>query len=96
MLLKDVEVAGRLSMARSTTWECVRLGTLPPPIQRGPKWSRWPSGEIDRIEATIVAGAGDDELRAIVKELTEARTAGVVADRITAAVDLLEVRRHAR
>ena len=76
MLLKDTEVAGRLGMARSTTWECVRVGTLTPPIRRGPKWSRWPSGEIDRIEQAITAGASDDELRALVRELMEARTAG--------------------
>ena len=76
MLLKDIEVAGRLGMARSTTWECVRLRTLTPPIRRGPKWSRWPSGEIDRLEAAIVAGSSDDELRELVKELTEARRAG--------------------
>ncbi len=79
MLLKDVEVAGRLGMARSTTWESVRLGTLTVPIRRGAKWSRWPSHEIDRIEAAIVAGASDDELRELVRELMEARTAGGVA-----------------
>jgi prophage regulatory protein len=76
MLLKDVEVGARLGMARSTAWDCVREGTLPPPIRRGSKWSRWPSGEVDRLEAAIVAGATDDELRALVKELIEARTAG--------------------
>lgn len=76
MLLRDHEVAARLGMARSTTWECVRAGTLTPPIRRGPKWSRWPSAEIDRIEAAITAGASDDELRELVKELTEARSAG--------------------
>ena len=79
MLLKDTEVASRLGMARSTTWECVREGTVPAPIRRGPKWSRWPSGEIDRIERAITAGVSDDELRALVRELMEARTAGAVA-----------------
>jgi predicted DNA-binding transcriptional regulator AlpA len=76
MLLKDTEVGTQLGKARSTTWDCVREGTLPPPIRRGSKWSRWPSEEIDRIERVIVAGASDDELRALVKELIEARTAG--------------------
>ena len=76
MLLKDVEVGAQLGKARSTLWEDVREGTVTEPIRRGSKWSRWPSGEIDRIEAAIVAGASDDELRELVKELTEARTAG--------------------
>jgi prophage regulatory protein len=73
MLLKDVEVGARLGMARSTTWDCVREGTLPPPIRRGSKWSRWPSTEIERMEAAITAGHSDDELREVVKELIEAR-----------------------
>lgn len=76
MLLKDTETGQRLGMARSTVWDCVRDGTLPPPIRRGPKWSRWPSAEVVRIEAAIVAGATDDELRSLVRELIEARTAG--------------------
>jgi len=79
MLLKDVEVGERLGMARSTTWDCVREGTLPPPIRRGSKWSRWPSAEIDHIEAAIAAGASDEELRALVRELIEARAAGRAA-----------------
>ncbi len=76
MLLRDTEVGARLGMARSTTWDCVRDGTLPPPIRRGVKWSRWPSAEVERIEAAIVAGATDDGLRQLVRELTEARAVG--------------------
>lgn len=76
MLLKDTEVGARLGKARSTVWDDVREGTLPAPVRRGSKWSRWPSGEIDRIEAAITAGATDDELQALVRELIEARTAG--------------------
>ncbi len=79
MLLKDTEVAASLGMARSSVWGCAREGTLTAPIRRGPKWSRWPSGEIDRIEAAIIGGASDDELRELVRDLTEARTAGGAA-----------------
>lgn len=73
MLLKDTEVAARLGMARSTIWECVRNGTLPKPIRRGEKWSRWPSAEIDTVEAAITSGASDDELRSLAAELVAAR-----------------------
>lgn len=76
MLLTDVETGRVLGMARSTVWDRVRDGTLPEPIRRGPKWSRWPSSEVDRLEAAIVAGSSDDELRALVRGLTEARAAG--------------------
>lgn len=79
MLLKDVEVGARLGKARSTIWDDVRQGTVTEPIRRGLKWSRWPSDEIDAIERAIVAGASDDQLRALVKRLTEARAAGGVA-----------------
>lgn len=79
MLLRDTEVAARLGCARSTTWELVRDGLLTKPIRRGPKWSRWPSGEVDKIEAAITSGATDDALRALVRELIEARSAGRAA-----------------
>ena len=79
MLLTDVETGRVLGMARSTVWDRVRDGTLPEPIRRGAKWSRWPSGEVDRLEAAIIAGASDDELRALVRGLIEARAAGRTA-----------------
>lgn len=73
MLLKDLQVAAQLGMARSSVWESVRNGTLPKPIRRGEKWSRWPSEEIERVESAIVTGASDDELRALAAELVAAR-----------------------
>lgn len=76
MLFTDVEAARSLGMARSTIWGRVRDGTMPPPIRRGTKWSRWPQSDVQRVEAAIVAGATDDELRALVRELLDQRAAG--------------------
>lgn len=74
-----LEVAARPACARSTTWELAREVLLTAPVRRGPKWSRWPSAEVDRIEVAINAGASDDEPRALVRELMDARSARGVA-----------------
>ena len=76
MLLKDHQVAAHLGCARSTTWEMVRDGLLTKPVRRGLKWSRWPSSEIECVEAAIISGVSDDELRQLVRELLAARVAG--------------------
>jgi hypothetical protein len=52
----------------------VRDGTLPRPIRRGEKWSRWPSDEVDIIEQAITAGDSDEKLRNLSKELMAARS----------------------
>ena len=74
MLLRDIQVAERLRCARSTVWYMTAAGTLPRPIRRGEKWSRWPSDEVDIIEQAITAGDSDEKLRNLSKELMAARS----------------------
>ena len=74
MLLRDIQVGARLGVARSTVWCMALAGTLPRPIRRGEKWSRWPSDEVDRVEAAITAGDSDEKLRNLSKELMAARS----------------------
>jgi predicted DNA-binding transcriptional regulator AlpA len=74
MLLKDTQVAERLGCARSSVWCMALAGTLPRPIKRGKKWSRWPSAEIDLVEQAITNSATDEELRTLTRELMAARS----------------------
>ena len=74
MLLRDIQVAERLGCARSSVWCMALAGTLPRPIKRGKKWSRWPDVEIDLVEQAITRGATDEELKTLARELMTDRT----------------------
>ncbi len=43
------------------------------PVKAGPRASRWPSHEIDAIVAARMAGATDEQVRALVTRLHELR-----------------------
>lgn len=74
MLLRDIQVAERLGCARSSVWCMALAGTLPKPIKRGKKWSRWPDVEIDLVEQALTRGATDEELKTLARELMTDRT----------------------
>lgn len=74
MLLRDIQVAERLGCARSSVWCMALAGTLPKPIKRGKKWSRWPDVEIDLVEQALTAGDSDEKLRTLTRELMAARS----------------------
>jgi predicted DNA-binding transcriptional regulator AlpA len=51
-------VCDRTGLGRATVYEHVANGTMTPPIHIGPKWSAWPSDEIDAILAARGYQAG--------------------------------------
>lgn len=61
--------------ARSTLAEFQSRGLIPRPIRFGRR-NLWPEHEIDAVIAAKLAGASNDEIRALVDELHEARKAG--------------------
>ena len=66
-------VCDRTGLGRATVYEHIGLGTMTPPIRIGPKWSAWPSNEIDAILTARVAGWSDDQIRELVKRLVAER-----------------------
>lgn len=58
--------------SRSTLYLHIKQGTLPQPLKLG-KRSVFRRSEAARIQEAIVRGMNDDERRALVKELHEAR-----------------------
>ena len=66
-------------MSPSTLYEHVAEELFPPPIRRGPRWSRWPKSEIEEIERALVRGVSDAALRELARKLIERRQAGVTA-----------------
>ena len=64
--------AARRNEARATTYLRIQQGLLTKPVKLG-RSSAWPEYEIEAINAAIIKGASDDEIRALVKELHAAR-----------------------
>jgi prophage regulatory protein len=57
----------------TTAYARVNNGLLTPPIKLG-RSSLWPEFELDLINATVIAGKSDDEIRQLVRDLVAART----------------------
>jgi prophage regulatory protein len=72
LLLADVRA--RLRCARSTVYENTKKGLLPPPIRLSERRIAWPAHEIEAIQRARLAGRTDEEIRALVTELVEARS----------------------
>ena len=65
--------AARRNEARSTIYLRIKQRLLTSPVKLGSS-SAWPEAEIEAINAAIIRGDSDDEIRALVKELLAART----------------------
>lgn len=72
-LLRTPDVCAVTGMARPTLYEAMAKGLFPRPIKLGEKSSAWPASECNAVLAARIRGASDDEIRALVVELTEAR-----------------------
>ncbi|GAA0298204.1 helix-turn-helix transcriptional regulator [Rhodovulum strictum] len=72
-LLRTPDVCAVTGMARPTLYEAMAKGLFPRPIKLGEKSSAWPATECNAILAARIRGATEDEIRALVVELTEAR-----------------------
>jgi len=59
--------------SRSSLYNDIQNGLLTAPIKIGRQAVAWPAGEIAAINRARIAGKSDDEIRALVTELHEAR-----------------------
>lgn len=73
-LLRTPDVCAVTGMARPTLYEAMAKGLFPRPIKLGAKSSAWPALEVNKMLAARIAGKSEDELKALVIELTEARS----------------------
>ena len=74
-LLRQPVVSQATGMARPTLYEAMAEGLFPRPIKCGPKFAAWPSDEIAAINAARIAGKTDAEIRELVAQLEQQRTA---------------------
>ncbi len=74
-ILRISGLLARTGNKRSTAYDRIKKGLLPPPISIGGATSGWPDNEIDAINAARIAGQSDDQIRKLVKGLVAARKA---------------------
>ena len=75
-LLRLDAVVSRRGRSRPQLYIDIKRGTMTPPVRLGLKLSAWPSHEIDALNKAEIAGASQDELRALVQQLVEQRKKG--------------------
>lgn len=73
-LINIKELCDILRIKPSTAYSHIRGGTLPPPIKIG-QLSYWPTTEITRYHAAILAGSSPHDLRQLTQDLLTARAA---------------------
>ena len=74
-ILRLPQVQAQLGYSRSRFYLDVQRGLLPKQIKTGERASGLPDFEVAAIERAIIAGASDDERRALVQRLHKARSA---------------------
>ena len=74
-LLRVKQLEQCLGIKTPTIYRRIRSGLLPAPIKYGRNVSIWPANEIEECCTAIIHGAGDDEMRALVRGLMEKRAA---------------------
>ena len=60
-------------LSKSTIYERIKRGLLPPPVRIAEQAVGWPSDEICKIVAAQIAGHSDDIIKALVRQLVQDR-----------------------
>ena len=69
--IRDMRAATGLS--KSTIYDRIKKGLLPPSVKIADQAVGWPSDEICRIVAAQIAGHSDDVIKALVRQLVQDR-----------------------
>ena len=76
-ILRRPRVEEAIGLSRSTIYLRVSQGLFTQPVSLGPRAVGWPAGEVSAINAARIAGQSDDEIRALVTQLHNARGATI-------------------
>ncbi len=72
-LLSISSTLEKTGSSRSRLYHRIQHGLFPRPVKDGTKKSLWPAAEVDAINAAIVTGKTDSEIRDLVKMLEKKR-----------------------
>lgn len=76
MILRiDAVLAETGHRSHSSIYTAVAAGLFPEPIKIGLRATGWPDSEVAAILKARIAGQSDDQIRALVKKLHQARAA---------------------
>jgi len=75
VLLRRRAVEPRTGLSRSSLFRRVADGLFVPPIRIGPNSSAWAEHEVEAVNRARLAGADNDTIRQLVKDLIAARKA---------------------
>lgn len=73
LLLPTNQTLEKTGDSRSRLYYRIQIGLFPRPVKDGTKKSLWPESEVELINAAIVAGKTDSEIRELVKLLEAKR-----------------------
>ena len=63
--------------ARATIYLRIKEGVFPPPVRIGGTSVGWPERELSALNEARIRGAGDEEIRGLVKNLVAERKSAV-------------------
>lgn len=72
-LLGQPDVSAVMRASKPTIYAWIAAGLFMAPVKLGAKTSAWPCSEVNAVLAARIRSATDDEIRSLVKTLTEAR-----------------------
>jgi prophage regulatory protein len=72
-MLRIRGLAAKAGKSKSSCYQDIKDGLLPPPVCIGGRCMAWPEPEIDAINRARVAGKSEDQIRALVQQLVEIR-----------------------
>jgi len=73
-LIGIAETAGYFGASKGLIYKWIANGLCTPGVKIGARAVRWPESELHRIAEARVAGASENQLRALVTALITART----------------------
>lgn len=72
-ILRLPSVQAETGASRSTVYLRVQQGLFTKPVRLGRRAVGWPASEIAALNAALIAGLSDDEIRQLVRDLETAR-----------------------
>lgn len=76
-ILRLPSVLAERGRSRSAHYQDIQAGLFTAPVPIGSRAVGWPAHEVAKINAARIAGKSDDEIRALVAKLEEARKSAV-------------------
>ena len=79
-MLRFKDVVKATGYPRGSVYEQIKQRTFPSPVKMGARTAAWPRHEIEAILQARIAGANNEAIRLLVKELLDDRLTGCITN----------------